>query len=162
MSKSGSYIGGNTILHEGSPFFYKTNPHYLSKIHRQKNYLKEIENQLSNVKMCLARSKELKEKIKSKKKRKKMGLKNNYEERLYYWLITIFKTLRQRHTKLRQHPEIEQSVIEVLLEMGITTRLLRKINKKVKWKQSRTRHYLDKLEKLNCISRGKSHGISAR
>lgn len=28
------------------------------------------------------------------------------------------------------------------------------------WKQSRTRHYLDKLEKLNCISRGKSHGIS--
>ncbi len=131
MSKTGNYIGGHTILHEGSPFFYKTNPSYLSKIHRKKNYLKEIENQLRNIKMCLARSKELKEEIKSKRKRKRMGLKNDYEERLYYWLIAIFKTLRQRHTKLRHHPEIEQSVSEILLEMGIHTRLLKRVKEKV-------------------------------
>ena len=131
MSKTGNYIGGHTILHEGSPFFYKTNPSYLSKIHRKKNYLKEIENQLRNVKMCMKHTKELKERVRSSRKRKRMGLKNNYEERLYYWLMAIFKTLRQRHTKLRQHPEIEQSVSEILLEMGVRTSLLRQIKKKV-------------------------------
>ena len=131
MSKSGSYIGGHTILHKGSPFFYKTNPHYLSKRHKQKNYLKDIENQLSNVQILMESYKEFKKKKLSRKKRKKLGINNVYEGNLYYWLIAIFKTLRQRHTKLRNYPEIEKTVSDILLEMGVRHRLLKKVIAKI-------------------------------
>jgi len=110
MSKSGSYIGGHTILHEGSPFFYKTNIYYLSKRHRQKNYLKEIENQLSNIQILMESNNKLREKKLSRRKRKKMGINNVYEGNLYYWVVAIFCTLKERGSDLRNYPEIEKTV----------------------------------------------------
>ncbi len=131
MSKSGNYIGGHTILHEGSPFFYKTNNNNLSKIHKQKNYLKEIENQLNNVQMLMTAKQNLIAEKNNFKKRKKIKTKDNFEGNLYYWLLTIFHILRKRKTKLRKHPEIESVVISILLDMGVNNRLLNKVQKKV-------------------------------
>ena len=116
------YIGGNQLLHKGSPLFQKVKIYDLpqtAKRNSVQNYLKDIENIFSNIKILLNSESSMRKDI--------------FQGKLYNWILTIFTIIRKRQSKLRHIPEIENIVCNILIDMTVNERLIKRVQKKVKY-----------------------------
>ena len=116
------YIGGNQLLHKGSPLFQKIKTYDLpqtAKRNSVQNYLNDIEDIFSNIKILL----ESKSSIR----------KDMFQGKLYHWVLTIFTIIRKRQSRLRHIPNIENIVSDILIDMNVSERLIKRIQKKVKF-----------------------------
>ena len=116
------YIGGNQLLHEGSPLFQKVKTYNLpptAKRNTVQNNLKDIENIFSNIKILLNSKSSMRKDI--------------FQGKLYHWILTIFTIIRKRQSKLRHIPEIENIVCNILIYMTVNERLIKRVQNKVKY-----------------------------
>lgn len=116
------YIGGNQLLHKGSPLFQKVKTYDLpqtAKRNSVKNYLNDIEDIFSNIKILLESESSIR--------------KDMFQGKLYHWVLTIFTIIRKRQSRLRHIPNIENIVSDILIDMNVSERLVKRIQKKVKF-----------------------------
>ena len=116
------YLGGSQLLHKGSPLFQKSNILDLPKTARRntvKNYLNDIQNIFSNIKILLDSESSIR--------------KDVFQGKLYHWVLIIFTTLRKRQSRLRHVPNLENIVITYLINLGVSERLISRVQKKVKF-----------------------------
>lgn len=116
------YIGGNQLLHRGSPLFQKVKTYDIPRTARRnsvKNYLKDIQNIFSNIKILLESESSMR--------------KDVFQGKLYFWVLNIFIILRKRQSRLRHIPNIENIVSDILIDMNVSERLVKRIKNKIKW-----------------------------
>ena len=115
------YIGGNQLLHTGSPLFQKVKTYDIPRTARRnsvKNYLKDIQNIFSNIKILLESESSMR--------------KDVFQGKLYFWVLNIFIILRKRQSRLRHIPNIENIVSDILIDMNVSERLVKRIKNKIK------------------------------
>ena len=116
------YSGGSQLLHKGSPLFQKSDILDLPKTARRntvKNYLNDIQDIFSNIKILLDSESSIR--------------KDVFQGKLYHWVLVIFTTLRKRQSRLRHVPNLENVVITNLINLGVSERLITRVQKKVKF-----------------------------
>tara|TARA_R100001198_G_C5164231_1_gene168023 strand:- start:47 stop:418 length:372 start_codon:yes stop_codon:yes gene_type:complete len=116
------YSGGSQLLHKGSPLFQKSNILDLPKTARRntvKNYLNDIQDIFSNIKILLDSESSIR--------------KDVFQGKLYHWVLVIFTILRKRQSRLRHVPNLENVVITNLINLGVSERLITRVQKKVKF-----------------------------
>ena len=59
--------------------------------------------------------------------------KNVFQGTLYHWVLVIFRILRKRQSRLRHVPNLEDIVITNLIDLGVSKRLISRVQKKVKF-----------------------------
>jgi len=117
------YLGGSQLLHGGSPLFQKTNILNLPKTSKRntvKNYLNDIEDIFSNIKILLESENSIRKEV--------------FQGRLYHWVLTVFTILRKRQSRLRHIPNLENIVVTNLINLGVNERLISRVQKKVIFK----------------------------
>ena len=116
------YLGGSQLLHKGSPLFQKSNILDLPQTARRntvKNYLNDVQDIFSNIKILLESENSIR--------------KNIFQGKLYHWVLVIFTILRKRQSRLRHVPNLEDIVITNLIDLGVSKRLISRVQKKVKF-----------------------------
>ena len=116
------YLGGSQLLHKGSPLFQKSNILDLPQTTRRNtviNYLNDIQDIFSNIKILLDSESSVR--------------KNVFQGSLYHWVLVIFRILRKRQSRLRHVPNLEDIVITNLIDLGVSKRLISRVQKKVKF-----------------------------
>ena len=116
------YRGGSQLLHKGSPLFQKSNILDLPQTARRntvKNYLNDVQDIFSNIKILLDSENSIR--------------KDVFQGKLYHWVLVIFTILRKRQSRLRHVPNLEDIVITNLINLGVSERLISRVQKKVKF-----------------------------
>ena len=84
-----------------------------------KNYLNDVQDIFSNIKILLDSENSIR--------------KDVFQGKLYHWVLVIFTILRKRQSRLRHVPNLEDIVITNLIDLGVSKRLISRVQKKVKF-----------------------------